>query len=420
MAKVMELPKLGVNMEKAVIVEWLVQVGDQIDVDQYILNAETDKAVVEIPSTVAGILAIQVAQPGDTIKVGEPVAVFVEQGEEIPADFSIPRSGTAPKPESVQGARSKTEVTPAVAVPAAAQTVRHRKRIRVPVSPIAKKTAKEMGIDYKSVQPSKPGARVTKADVLAWAEGLQKEPASSAEAGALLQMPIDSSLTIKARIPLTGIRGTIADRLWMSTQATARAVLFTKVDVSQLNAWRADLKQQGHSVSFNSLMVVVAAKALTEFPEFNARVEDREIQLIEEINVGVAVDTARGLLVPTIRQANQRGVISIDVDFKEKVERAKAGKASLEDLSGGTFTLTNLGMLGVDAFIPIINPPEAAILAMGRVEKKQVILDDDSVVIRPLVRLSLIWDHRLNDGAPAARFLQRIKELMEKPMSLMS
>jgi pyruvate dehydrogenase E2 component (dihydrolipoyllysine-residue acetyltransferase) len=219
---------------------------------------------------------------------------------------------------------------------------------------------------------------------------------------------------------LTGIRGTIAERLWMSTQATARAVLFTKVDMSQVNAWREDLKQQGHSVSINSLMVAVVAKALTEFPPFNARIENREIQLIEEINIGVAVDTARGLLVPTIRRANQRGVISIDLDLKEKVERAKAGKAGLEDLSGGTFTITNLGMFGVEAFIPIINPPEAAILALGEVEKKQVILDDNSVVIKPMVRLSLVWDHRLNDGAPAARFLQRIKELMEKPMGLMS
>ena len=184
--------------------------------------------------------------------------------------------------------------------------------------------------------------------------------------------------------------------------------------------WRADLKSQGHAVSINSLMVAVVAKALSEFPEFNARIEDREIQLIEEINIGVAVDTARGLLVPTTRWADQRGVISIDLDFKEKVERAKAGKASLEDLSGGTFTITNLGMFGVEAFIPIINPPEAAILAMGGVEKEQVIGENDSVTIRPMIRLSLVWDHRINDGVPAARFLQRIKQIMEWPMALMN
>jgi pyruvate dehydrogenase E2 component (dihydrolipoamide acetyltransferase) len=206
----------------------------------------------------------------------------------------------------------------------------------------------------------------------------------------------------------------------MSTHATARAVLFSKVDMSQVNAWREDLHKQGHSVSLNSLAVAVVAKTLTEFPEFNARIEKREIQLIEEINIGVAVDTARGLLVPTIRRANQRGVISIDLDFKEKVERAKAGKASLEDLSGGTFTLTNLGMLGVEAFVPIINPPEAAILSIGSVAKEQVIGENDAVTIRPISRLSLVWDHRINDGAPAARFLARIKQIMEWPMSLMS
>jgi pyruvate dehydrogenase E2 component (dihydrolipoyllysine-residue acetyltransferase) len=429
MAKVMELPKLGVNMEKATIVEWIVQIGDEIEVDQYIISAETDKAVVEIPSTVAGILAIQVAQPGNTVKVGEPVAVFVERGEELRADFSIKGIGTEPKPESMPRPPSKAAAAaPTVAVPLRsrsavpnfAPTGEFRKSTRVPISPLAKKTAKEMGIDYKRVQPSRPGVRVTKSDVLAWAEGLREAPAAAVKASAPLQLPVNGSLTVKDRIPLTGIRGTIAERLWMSTQATARAVLFTKVDMSQVNAWREDLKQQGHSVSINSLMVAVVAKALTEFPPFNARIENREIQLIEEINIGVAVDTARGLLVPTIRRANQRGVISIDLDLKEKVERAKAGKAGLEDLSGGTFTITNLGMFGVEAFIPIINPPEAAILALGEVEKKQVILDDNSVVIKPMVRLSLVWDHRLNDGAPAARFLQRIKELMEKPMGLMS
>jgi pyruvate dehydrogenase E2 component (dihydrolipoamide acetyltransferase) len=428
MAKVMELPKLGVNMEKATIIEWLVQIGDEIEVDQYILGAETDKAVVEIPSTVAGILAIQAAQPGDTIRVGEPVAVFVEPGEELPGDFAIQRIGTASKPGPALGPPSAAAVAPAAsapsrsrsALPNIAPTGKLRKGTRVPISPLAKKTAKKMGIDYKSMQPSRPGVRITKSDVLAWADGLQQAPAAFVKAGVPLQLPIDGSLTVKDRIPLTGIRGIIADRLWMSTQATARAVLFTKVDMSQMNAWREDLKKQGHSVSLNSLMVAVVAKALREFPAFNARIDNREIQLIEEINIGVAVDTARGLLVPTIRRANQRGVISIDLDFREKVERAKAGKANLEDLSGGTFTITNLGMFEVEAFIPIINPPEAAILAMGGVAKEQVIGENDSVIIRPMARLSLVWDHRLNDGAPAARFLARIKQVMEWPMSMMS
>jgi pyruvate dehydrogenase E2 component (dihydrolipoamide acetyltransferase) len=427
MAKVMELPKLGVNMEKATIVEWLVQVGDEIKLDQYIISAETDKAIVEIPSTVAGILAIQVAQPSDTVKVGEPVAVFVEHGEELPADYAIHSIGTAPKTETVPGPPSEAAVAPAavapprsgLAVPNAEATGELSKSTRVRISPLAKKTAKGMSIDYKSIQPSKPGARITKSDVIAWAEGLQKTPAAFIETGAP-QLPVDGSLTVKDRIPLTGIRGTIADRLLISSQTTACAVLLVKVDMSAMNSWRENLKKQGHSVSVNSLLVTVVAKALSEFPEFNARIEEREIQLIEEINIGVAVDTARGLLVPTIHRANQRGVISIDLDFKEKVERAKAGKASLEDLSGGTFTITNLGMFGVEAFIPIINAPEAAILAMGGVVKEQVIGENDSVTIRPMTRLSLVWDHRLNDGAPAARFLARIKQIIEWPISMMS
>jgi pyruvate dehydrogenase E2 component (dihydrolipoamide acetyltransferase) len=233
-------------------------------------------------------------------------------------------------------------------------------------------------------------------------------------------LALDGGLTVRETIALDGIRGTIAERLWKSTQATAQAVLFAKVDMTGLTVWRGQLKEQGHSVSLNSLAAAVTAKALREHPTFNARINGETIELIEEINIGLAVDTARGLLVPVVREADRRGVVAIDLDFKEKVERAQAGKAGLEDLSGGTFTITNLGMFGVESFVPIINPPEAAILSLGAVTREQVVEEDDSVIIRPFARLALVWDHRINDGAPAARFLGRIKELMEWPLGLLS
>ncbi|UCF89934.1 MAG: 2-oxo acid dehydrogenase subunit E2 [Desulfobacterales bacterium] len=416
MAKIMDLPKLGVNMEKAKIIEWVAQVGAKVELDQPLVAAETDKALVEIPATVAGILAKQLAQVGETVACGEPLAVFVEPGEELPADFSIDQAALS--------LLEKTQPTAPVPVAAPtsaaseAQALRSFKRVKI--SPRAKRTARQMGIDYTLVAPSKPGARITYADVRAYAENLKVLPNLGATVPGPAPPPTADRLTVKKTIPLDGIRGTIAERLWQSTQATARAVMLMKVDVTAMTNWRQDLKSQGYAVSFNSLLVAVASKALSEFPEFNARVAGREIQLIEEINVGVAVDTARGLLVPTIRGADKRGVISIDIDFKEKVERAKAGRSTLDDLAGGTFTITNLGMFGVEAFIPIINPPEAAILALGEVNREQVILDDDSMVIRPLLRLSLVWDHRINDGAPAARFLSRIKQIMEWPMALLN
>jgi pyruvate dehydrogenase E2 component (dihydrolipoamide acetyltransferase) len=292
----------------------------------------------------------------------------------------------------------------------------------VRISPLARRTAKELGVDPARVSPARPGARITRADVLAYREKASTGslPGPAATAPLRPEPPADASLSVKKTIPLEGPRGIIAERLLHSTLATARAVLFIKVDMTRMDEWRASLKTQGRSVSLNSLMVAVAARALSEFPTFNARISGAEIQLIEEINVGVAVDTARGLIVPTIRNANRKGVVAIDADFKDKVERARAGRTALADISGGTFTITNLGMFGVESFIPIINPPEAAILALGATEKTQKVLEDDSVVIRPLCRLSLVWDHRINDGAPAGRFLARIKQLMEWPLDLMS
>jgi len=418
MAKIMELPKLGVNMEKAEIVEWIAQVGDRVELDQELLLAETDKAVVEIPATVSGILAVQVVQVGETVKCGEPIAVFTEPGEELPANFSLDFvEPAAAEPSTVPiaartTAEAKTTVTPVVA-PAS-----HDRRVKI--SPRASREAKKMSIDISKVQPAKPGARITHADVLAFAKTYNRSAGSVVSAKEPGQLPLDDNLTVKETVPLDGIRGTIAQRLWQSTQAAAPAVLLMKVDMTAMQSWRENLKTQEHGVSYNSLMIVVVAKALSEFPEFNARIVGSEIQIINEINIGVAVDTARGLLVPVVRNADRHGVVSIDVDFKEKAERTKAGKATIEDLSGGTFTITNLGMFDVEVFIPIINPPEAAILALGNVNREQVFHDDDSFAVRPILRMSLVWDHRLNDGAPAARFLARIKQIMEWPMAMLN
>ena len=418
MTKIMELPKLGVNMEKAKIVEWIVQVGDRVELDQELLLAETDKAVVEIPATVSGILAVQVVQVHNTVECGEPIAVFIEPGEELPVDFSLDSVASAvaePSPAPID-ARAATEIK--TTGPTAVAPSAHRERVKI--SPRARRTAKEMDIDIRNVQPAKAGARITHADVLTFAKTYNRSTGSVISAKNPGQLPLDDNLTVKKTVQLDGIRGTIAQRLWQSTQASAPAVLLMKVDMTAIQGWRRDLKAQGQGVSYNSLMVAVVAKALSEFSEFNARMVGTEIQIINEINIGIAVDTPRGLLVPVVRNADRHGVVSIDADFNEKAERAKAGKATIEDLSGGTFTITNLGMFGVEAFIPIINPPEAAILAIGNVNREQVFHDDDSFTVKPILRMSLVWDHRFNDGAPAARFLARIKQIMELPIVMLS
>jgi len=402
---IMELPKLGVNMEKAKMVSWLAEEGDQITEGQALLEAETDKAVVEIPSTVTGILAKKIARVGQTINCGEPVAVFAAEGEDVAAAAKAAPAPTQPVSSEPTPPRAQSKKAPAPAPEKASQG-------RIRVSPRAKKMAKELDIDWRQVPPVKPGARITEADVEAFVKHRAAAPAAPA--------PVDQSLAVVDVIPLEGVRGVTAQRLAASARSTVRTILFMTVDMTKMLAWRQELKEDDLRVGFNALYVAIVAKALSEFPELNSRINNNRIELLGQINIGVAVDTARGLLVPVIREADRKGVVAIEQDFQDKVDRAKAGKSDMDDLSGGTFTITNLGMFGVDAFVPVINPPECAILAMGAMKKTPVAGDDDQISARPLVQLCLAWDHRITDGAPAARFLKRIKELIERPMGLMS
>ncbi|MBN1580660.1 MAG: 2-oxo acid dehydrogenase subunit E2, partial [Anaerolineae bacterium] len=218
-------------------------------------------------------------------------------------------------------------------------------------------------------------------------------------------------------------RGIIAERMLGSAQSTARVTLLSEVDATAFVEVRTQFKNRvtqewGFAPGFNDLLGMIVARSLREFPYMNARVNGDVIEQLAQINVGLAVDTERGLLVPVIRDADQKGLREFGATFRELVERARQSKSLPDDLSGGTFTITNLGMYGVDAFTPIINLPEAAILGVGRIVPKPVVKDGD-IVVRQMMVLSLAFDHRLVDGAPAARFLQRISQLVENPYLLL-
>jgi pyruvate dehydrogenase E2 component (dihydrolipoamide acetyltransferase) len=290
----------------------------------------------------------------------------------------------------------------------------------VRISPLARKVAKKLRVDYTQVPPSKPGGRVTKAAVLAFAGRGETEKVIITPSVPPVPPP-DTTLALRGVIPLKSVRKVVADRMATSAHTTARAALFLRADVTELQKWRERLNKDGNQISFNDLFVFIVARGLREFPELNSRLAEDEIQLIEDVNIGVAVDTDRGLVVPTIRNADQKGVLAINEDFRAKLDRARSGKSTLEDLSQGTFTITNLGMFGIEGFVPIINPPECAILAMGSIQRQPVVIDEkDTIQARPIVQLCLVWDHRIVDGAPAARFLTRFKQLVEWPMALLS
>lgn len=399
MPTILTLPKIGVNMTEAIIVRWLIKEGEFIEEGQTILEAETDKATQDIPSTKSGVLAMIIAEPGKTVQTQEPIAVLTEKGETLPDDFSVDVGGFEKKTDEPAPARqgSGFEEKKDASVPDS----------RVRISPIAKKLAKELNIDYARITPSKAGGRIEKTDVLEYARG-EEALGEEVARGAVTEQ--DKNL-----IPLSGIRKTIASRMSESVRTTARAVLFTKVDATRLIEWRNGLKESGKKVSYNDLFVHLAAKVLREFPQMNSRIEGENIRIMKDVNIGVAVNSERGLLVPVIQDADKKDVLTITDESSQKIERVKSGRSTREDMSNGTFTLTNLGMFDVESFIPIINPPECAILAVGSIVREPSVVDEtDTVSVRPVMRLSLVWDHRIVDGALAAQFLQRIKQLIEQ------
>ena len=275
-------------------------------------------------------------------------------------------------------------------------------------TPIAHKMAADCGIDLQHISGTGPGGRITRDDVSAAIATLSKSAQPSKQIGIPTRTPL----------PLDGLRGLIAERLSNSWNERPQVTLHSDVDASELVAVRnRNLTPAGKKISFNAYFVAAVARALAEFPGVNAQLTETGITHFQEINIGLAIDTERGLVVPVLKDVGKLSVLGIDSGLAELVERTLSGKALPEDFTGGTFTVTNLGAFGVDSFTPIINPPEAAILGLGRIKPKPVAIDG-LIGIRQMVTLSLSFDHRLIDGAPAARFLQRICQLIEKPETL--
>jgi pyruvate dehydrogenase E2 component (dihydrolipoamide acetyltransferase) len=267
------------------------------------------------------------------------------------------------------------------------------------------------GVDLSAVTGTGPGGRIVKDDVAR---------ATSASHGSRFTQHAD----IIERIPLKGVRAIIADRMGASVHTTARVTLFMEADATEFVAARQRLKDRvseawGFAPGYNDLLAMIVAAALRQFPYMNARLAEDAIEILRPVNIGIAVDTERGLLVPVIRDADQKNLRQLGEEFRTLAEKARTGRALPDDLTGGTFTITNLGMYEVDAFTPVINLPEAAILGVGRIAAKAV-PRGDAVVVRQMLTLSLVFDHRLVDGAPAARFLQYIKQLVEEPYLLIA
>jgi pyruvate dehydrogenase E2 component (dihydrolipoamide acetyltransferase) len=448
------IPKLGQTVEEVTIVNWLVEDGAKVEPGQAILEVETDKAVFPVEANASGYLHRGAFNEGDVVPVVTTVAIIgapedkftVQGGEKGEAAVKVEAETLAaegPVVEAVPAAPAGSETPEKVAVSPRARKLAIEKKVdlskvkptggegvrvverdvlaylsQLPkVSPLAQKVAAESGVDLGVMAGTGPGGRIMKSDV---ERAMKVETRAPAPVAAV---PVGEVEVIE-RVPLSGVRLIIAERMGTSVHTTARVTLVSEVDATEFVAMRERLKERvaeewGFAPGYNDLLGKIVAAALRKFPYMNARLTEDAIEYLRPINLGMATDTERGLLVPVIRNADQKSLRQIGLEFRELVERARNRRSLPDDLTGGTFTLTSLGAFGVDAFTPVINLPEAAILGVGRIAPK-VVPRDGQAVIRSMCTLSLVFDHRVVDGAPAARFLSYIRELVEEPYLLVS
>jgi pyruvate dehydrogenase E2 component (dihydrolipoamide acetyltransferase) len=445
MAEEFFVPKLGQTVEEVIMVGWLVEDGAKVSQGEAVMEVETDKAVFPVEANAKGYIHLGPYKAGDTIPVLTVVAIIGKQDDKFEVKGSVPVAeetesapATSVAAEPVPVAEVKSESADKVFVSPRARKLAAEASVDVSkvtptgydgvrvterdvrdylsqqpkVTPVAQRMAADVGVDLREVAGSGPGGRIVKQDV---ARAVQPTAAPVAQ-------PLPVADVIE-RIPLKGVRGIIAERMAASVHTTARVTLVMEVDATEFVAVRERIKAKvskdwGFAPGYNDLLAKVVAVALRQFPYMNARLAPDAIELMGHVNIGMAVDTERGLLVPVVKDADKKNLRQFGEDFRRMVDGARSGRSLPDDLSGGTFTITNLGMYDVDAFTPVINLPEAAILGVGRIAPKAV-PHGDQIVIRQMWTLSLVFDHRLVDGAPAARFLQMIKSLIEDPSMLM-
>jgi pyruvate dehydrogenase E2 component (dihydrolipoamide acetyltransferase) len=440
------LPRLGWSMEVGSLEKWDKKDGDSVQAGETLFTAEGEKAVQEVEALESGILHIPAdsPQPGEEIQVGTLLGYILGPDEAVPAKAMAPVSTTA-APSSIPAAPAVTGQSPAVD---------RGKRSEPAISPRARRVAKELEVDWTTLQGSGSSGRIVERDIrqattakggevkinispvarrLAESTGINLSDLATQMGGKKImredvQAAIDAGMTDTApaitagqTIPVTQTRRIIARRMAESGATTAPLTLNSEADATGLVTLREQLKatlgQQGKVVpTYNDLMIKLTGIALQEHPMLNAIWKETEIFLPAEINIGNAVDTEAGLMVPVIRDVQSKSVQKIAAEARDLAEKARSRQLNPDFLQGGTFTLTNLGMYNVDNFTPIINLPECAILGVGRIIKKPAVWNGQ-VVPRDMMALSLTFDHRIVDGGPAARFLNTVREYVEQPYS---
>ena len=435
MAVEVTMPKLGLTMTQGRIVKWLKRDGERVEKGQPVVVVMTKKITCEIEAPASGILRIA-AQPKQTRPVGGVIGFILAPGEAMPeieeaapSAVAVTVTAEAEKPPAVPAALPAEPPREVRASPAARRLARElgvdigrvrgsgkdgritesdvqrfqEARARVQATPLARRMAEEEGLDLTQIQGTGPAGRITEDDVLRVLEGREAPTTAPSRV-----------------IPFTGMRQAIAETMMESLHSTAQLTLTAKADVTRLVELRETLGQRWDMrISYTDLIVKAVALSLCQHPILNSMLAGEEIVLHDEVHVGVAVALEEGLIVPVLRQADRKTMREIHQTVQDLAERARTGELSVDEVTGSTFTITNLGMYGVDGFTPIVNPPEVAILGVGRISE-ELALVNGQVVPRSRMVLSLTIDHRIVDGAPGAAFLQTLVQFLEQPERILS
>ncbi|MGC8878633.1 MAG: 2-oxo acid dehydrogenase subunit E2 [Anaerolineae bacterium] len=445
MATEVLVPPLGTTVDTVTLVKWYVEEGEAVQKGVPLFAVETDKATLDVEAPASGVLREVTARPGDVVQALSVIAVIAAPDEALAEKTGAPLSPTqamtstsVSKPGqavAATGKRTRIFISPRARrlaeqrqIPLAElrgsgpdgaiverDVLAYLERNVAPaITPVAQRMAEQAGLDWRQLQGSGAGGRITREDI----ERALATPRSEAQ-------PTVSPVTVAVAntplevIPLQSVRAMIAERMARSHITTAPVTLTAHADATALVALRQQLQQDNIDVSYNDLFIYIVARALREHRRLNASLDGDTIKVWQRIHIGLAVDTDRGLLVPVVYDADTKGLAQLAQETRTLIARAQAGQSTPAELSGGTFTITNLGMLGIDSFTPIINLPECAVLGVGRINRQAAVIGEN-IVARQMVWLSLSFDHRLVDGAPAARFLRRVVQLVEGPHLLMA
>ena len=416
-----KVPPLGESVTEAIIAKWLKAPGEAVAADEPVAELETDKVTLEVPAPTAGVMVSHAVAVGETVGVEAVIAVIDENGEAAPAPSATPAATPAPEEKPAPATPASAHSAPATAV--SSPSMDH------PLSPAVKRLVDENNLDPRKINATGKDGRLTKGDVLAAIENGSAKAAAPAAATSSAPAPVlpRTDDPREERVPMTRLRKVIAQRLKDAQNTAAMLTTFNEVDMSNVMALRSEYrdvfeKTYGVRLGFMSFFVHAAIEALKEFPAVNAEIHGDDIIYKNFYNIGVAVGTPQGLVVPVLKDADQMSFAETEASINAFGQKARDGQLTMDDMSGGTFTISNGGVYGSMMSTPILNKPQSGILGMHNIQKRAVVVsgkNGDSIEIRPMMYLALSYDHRIIDGREAVSFLVRIKDKIEDPRRML-